>query len=348
MTMMTDTTTSITVGVDTHAEIHVAAVLDQVGGVIDVADFNTTADGYRDLLAWARGHGTIAAFGIEGTGSWGVGLSRFLRSEGIKVLEVSRPNRQERRRKGKNDTIDAIAAARSVLAGDALGPAKDADGAMEAMRVLRVVRRSASKERTASRNQLKSLIANAPEGLRDQLRGLKGRRLITTTARLRPSATVDAVSATKLALRALAQRIQALEAEIGDYDRLLGELVREVAPEMLEHHAVGVDTASALLVSAGDNPDRLRSEASWARLCGVAPLPASTGRSNRHRLNRGGDRHANSALWRIVLVRMRSHEPTKAYAARRTAEGLSKREIMRCLKRYVARELYHSLPRSTP
>lgn len=345
MTIMNDSPALVTVGVDTHGEVHVAAVLDHFGGVIDVASFGTTAAGYRELLAWARSHGPLGPVGVEGTGAWGVGLSRYLRSEGVEVLEVCRPNRQLRRRRGKDDTIDAIAAARAVLAGDATGPAKDADGAMEAMRVLRVVRRSAHKERTASINQLRALVVNSPETLRDQLRTLNGRQLVNTAARLRPGTSIDAMSATKLAMRALAHRVQRLNAEIGDYDRLLRELILEVAPAMLDHHAVGVDTASALLVSAGDNPDRLRSEAAWARLCGVAPIPASSGARHRHRLNRGGDRQANTALWRIVLVRMSTHEPTRAYVARRTTEGLSKREIMRCLKRYVARELYPSLPR---
>lgn len=345
MTIMTDQGAPITVGVDTHGETHVAAVLDHLGGVVAVASFATTAAGYRDLFAWAGGLGTIGQVGVEGTGSWGVGLARYLRSEGIAVLEVCRPNRQLRRRRGKDDTIDAIAAARAVLAGDAIGPAKDADGAMEAMRVLRVVRRSAVKERTASLNQLRALVTTAPEQLRDQLRTLNGRQLVAAAARLRPAATIDALAATKLAMRALAQRIQGLNAEIIDYDRLLHDLILEVAPAMLDHHAVGIDTASALLVTAGDNPDRLRNEAAWARLCGVAPVPASSGARHRHRLNQGGDRQANAALWRIVLVRMGSHAPTRAYVQRRTQEGLSKREIMRCLKRYVARELYTSLPR---
>jgi transposase len=335
----------VTVGVDTHGENHVAAVVDHLGGVIAVASFPTTAGGYRDLHGWAAGHGSIDRYGVEGTGCWGAGLARHLRSEGVEVLEVCRPDRQMRRRRGKDDTLDAIAAARTVLAGEAIGPAKDADGAMEAMRVLRVVRRSATKERIASINQLRALVATAPADLRDQLRDLNGRQLVATTARLRPNATLDATSATKIAMRALARRIQAQAAEIADYDRLLEELIVEVAPAMLDHYAVGIDTASALLVAAGDNPQRLRNEAAWARLCGVAPVPASSGARHRHRLNRGGDREANSALWRIVLVRMRNHEPTRVYVARRTTEGLSKREIMRCLKRYVAREIYHSLPR---
>jgi transposase len=345
VTNLTDPVPSITVGVDTHGETHVAAVLDHLGGVIAVASFPTTTAGYRDLHSWAAGHGRIDRYGVEGTGCWGVGLSRHLRSEGVEVLEVCRPDRQMRRRRGKDDTIDAIAAARTVLAGEAIGPAKDADGAMEAMRVLRVVRRSATKERIASINQLRALVSTAPDQLRDQLRGLNGRQLVATAARLRPSAALDATSATKIAMRALAQRIQALGTEIVDYDRLLEQLIIEAAPAMLEHHGVGIDTASALLVAAGDNPDRLRNEAAWARLCGVAPVPASSGARHRHRLNRGGDRHANSALWRIVLVRMGSHPPTRAYVTRRSAEGLSKREIMRCLKRYVAREIYASLPR---
>lgn len=340
---MTTEPLPITVGVDTHGETHVAAALDHLGGVLAVASFPTTVGGYRDLHSWAVGQGIVGQVGVEGTGAWGAGLARHLRAEGIEVLEVCRPDRQMRRRRGKDDTIDAIAAARTVLAGEAIGPAKDADGPMEAMRVLRVVRRSATKERIASINQLRALVSTAPAQLRDQLRTLSGRQLVATAARLRPDSTLDATSATKIAMRALARRIQTLATEIADYDRLLEDLIIEVAPAMLEHHAVGIDTASTLLVAAGDNPQRLRNEAAWARLCGVAPIPASSGA--RHRLNRGGDRHANSALWRIVLVRMGSHEPTRAYVTRRTAEGLSKREIMRCLKRYVAREIYHSLPR---
>ena len=344
---MTTTPPRLTVGIDTHAEVHVAALLDEIGGLIDVESFGTTAPAYRELLTWARHHGTVDRVGIEGTGSWGAGLSRFLRSQDVTVFEVIRPNRQLRRRRGKDDTIDAIAAARAVLAGEACGPTKDRDGAMEAMRVLKVVRRSAIKERTAAINQLHDLIATGPEDLRDQLRGLTVKRLVVTVAAMRPGSTIDVLATMKLALRSLARRITTLEADIAEFDTRLSELVTAVAPALLDAHGVGVDTASTLLTTAGDNPDRLRNEASWARLCAAAPIPASSGARHRHRLNRGGDRQANAALWRIALVRMRSHPPTRAYVARRTTEGLSKREIMRCLKRYIARELYHQLPRPT-
>jgi len=211
---------------------------------------------------------------------------------------------------------------------------------VEAIRVLRVARRSARTDRVRAINQLKGLVATAPDELREPLRRLGRRQLVATCKAFRPGEDLSPVAATKYALRLLAQRVTRLETELEDLDEQLQALVEAAASALLAEHAVGTDTAGALLVAAGDNPKRLRSEAAFAQLCGVAPLPASSGRVVRHRLNRGGDRQANAALWRIVLIRLRTHQPTREYVQRRTAEGLSKAEIMRCLKRYVARELF--------
>jgi transposase len=273
-----------------------------------------------------------------------VGLARFLALGGVTVVEVDRPNRQARRKVGKSDPLDAVAAARAALSGAASGEAKGRDGDVEAIRVLRVARQGAAKDRVRAINQLRAVVATAPDALREPLRGLTRRRLVTTCAALRPGAELDVVSATKHALRELARRVQHLDEELGRLDGLLEPLVTKVAPELMALHAVGPETAGALLVTAGDNAGRLRHEAAFARLCGSAPIPASSGRVVRHRLHRGGDRSANAALWRIVLIRMGTDERTKAYVARRTAEGLSKPEIMRCLKRYVAREIFRHLP----
>lgn len=336
---------SVTGGVDTHLDVHVAAALDQRGGLLGTRSFPTTQAGYRSLVGWLRGFGQIALVGVEGTGSYGVGLARHLRAEGVAIVEIDRPNRAKRRQKGKSDTLDAISAARAAHSGDATGAAKTRDGNVEAIRVLRVARVSALKARTQALNQLRSLICTAPDELRARLRDLSVAELATTTAGLRPGTSSGVETATKLALRSLGRRVKALEAEVADLDAVLRPLVLATAPKLVAHYGVGTDTAAALLVAAGDNPSRLRSEATFARLCGAAPIPATSGKTqNRHRLHRGGDRQANSALWHIALTRMSSDPKTRAYVERRFDEGLSKREIMRCLKRYIARELFPDLP----
>lgn len=340
-----DSMTTVVGGVDTHLDLHVAAALDERGGLLATASFPTTPAGYARLLDWLRDFGQVRVVGVEGTGSYGAGLSRFLQQAGIEVLEVDRPNRQQRRKTGKSDTVDAVAAARAVLAGTANGKAKTRDGQVESIRVLRVARVSANKARTQAINQLKSLVCTAPADLREQLRGRSTDQLITVCAALRPGAGRNVTAVTKRTLRLLARRAQSLQAEINDLDELIAPLVAAEAPELFARHGVGPDTAGALLVAAGDNPDRLRNEASFARLCGVAPIPASSGRTERHRLHRGGDRTANAALWRIVITRMATDPRTREYVDRRDKEGLSKREIIRCLKRYVARELFAYLPR---
>lgn len=345
MTATATDTRRITGGVDTHLDIHVAAALDHLGTELGTKSFPTTPAGYRQLLAWLRRFGPVDRIGVEGTGSFGVGLTRYLASENVEVVEVNRPNRQERRRVGKSDPIDAVAAARAALSGSAAGQAKGRDGNIECIRVLRVARRGARLDRVRAINQLRDVIATAPDQLREQLRSLPRARLIATCANLRPGPDLDVLAATKHALRELARRIQYAAEELARLDALLEPLVAETAPDLVALHGVGTDTAGALLVAAGDNPHRLRNERAFAQLCGTAPIPASSGRVVRYRLNRGGDRQANSALWRIVLIRMQSHPETRDYVARRTAEGLSKLEIMRCLKRYVTREIFRNLPR---
>jgi transposase len=338
--------TGVTGGVDTHLDQNVAAALDSIGGLLGVAEFPTTADGHDKLLSWLADFGTVARVGVEGTGSYGAGLARYLRRCGVQVVEVDRPNRQARRRTGKSDTIDAIEAVRAAQGGRALGAAKTRDGNVEAIRALVVARRSARSTKIKTLNQICHLGFTAPDQLRQRLAGVSPRCLAKKAASLRPRADQGAVVyATTTAIRALGRRVVSLDEESKQIDKLLAELVRATAPELVALYGVGPDTAASLLVAAGDNPERLRDEAAWAHLCGVAPIEASTGKVKRYRLNRGGDRQANAALWRIVITRMSSDPRTQAYVARRSQEGRTKGEIIRVLKRYVAREVYRYLPR---
>ncbi len=342
----TDGQIQVFAGVDTHQDTHTAAALDAAGALLGCRQFPATAAGYAALLAWLSGLGARARVGIEGTSSYGAGLAAALRAAGACVIEVDRPDRATRRRSGKSDPIDAEAAARAVLAGRATGAAKAHDGIVECIRVLRIARSSARDQRADCMRRLKSLLVTAPEALRTQLRGLSDAKLVATCAAARPdrSHAATPITATKLALRALARRHAELTGELADLDELIQPLVARANPALLEVHGVGPEVAAQLLITAGDNPHRLRSEAAFAMLCGAAPLPASSGKTNRrHRLNRGGDRQANNALWRIALCRMKDHGPTRDYVSRRTAEGLSKPEIIRCLKRYLARDLYRIL-----
>ena len=347
---MTDPDHSVTVGVDTHLDTHVAAAFNHLGQPLGHLEIPTTPAGYRRLLGWAQSLGSAVTFGIEGTGSFGAGLARYLRAAGCTVIEVSRPNRQTRRSRGKSDPLDAVAAARAVLAGEAAGLAKSDEDRVGMIRSLRIARRSAVKMRT---NQMDALVLTASTDLRERLRHLSHDALVTLAAGFRPGAVTTPAAATKLALRGLAERHRLLAAELDQLDVELRRLTVEAAPALLAIHGVGPDVAGALLLASGDNPHRLRSEAAFASLCGVAPLPASSGKSHRHRLSRSGDRQANNALWRIVIVRL-AHDPrTRHYVERRTAEGLSRRDIVRCLKRYVAREVFlvlrgRSLAASTP
>jgi transposase len=326
----------VVLGVDTHLDAHVAVALDHLGRRLGVATLPTTEKGYEQLVSWAQGLGPVRCAGVEGTSSYGAGVARHLKSRGIEVLEIERPKRRQRstsRRNGKSDHADAEAAARIVLAGEAAGVPKSGDGCVEMIRVLRAARRAAVKARTQAANQLRNLLVTAPEGLRGRLRELSTKALVATAVRFRPGDSPgNPEEATRFALRSVARRYRSLSEEIVELDVQLTRLVTRVAPGLVALPGVGTDHAATLLVAAGDNPERLRSEASFASLCGVSPVQASSGKVVRHRLNRGGNRDANRALHSICVVRMGRDRRTQAYVTRRTAEGKSKREIMRCLK----------------
>lgn len=343
MTASADPPTYVTAGVDTHRDTHMVAALDQRGAELGVREFTTDATGHNETLEWLESFGTIDRIGVEGTGSYGAGLCRFLQRRDVDVVEVTRGDRQERRSHGKSDPVDAVAAARAAQSGKAVAQPKTRTGSVEAIRALRLVRRSATRDRTGAINQMRALVVTAPDEIRDPFRNATIHQLVTRAARLRPADPTTVDGATKFALRELARRVQTLDTEIERVNAALAPLVAATAPALVARHGIGTDTAATLLVTAGDNPDRLRSEASFAHLCGSAPIDASSGLIKRKRLNPRGDRVANEALWRIVLVRMSSEPRTRAYVARRTLEGRSKPEIMRCLKRYVAREVFRDL-----
>jgi transposase len=345
---MPQETAGVIVGVDTHADVHVAAALDPLGRALGRLEICTAPAGYGRLLRWARGFSPTAIFGVEGTGSYGAGLARYLTAAGCTVIEINRPDRRDRRAQGKSDPLDAEAAARAVLGGKAQCIPKADHAQVGMIRSLRIARRSAVKMRTQTVNQMIALVVTAPDALRDRLRGLPGVDLVAVCAALRPGAVTTPTAAVKAALRCLAIRHQCLSGELEFLDAELSALTVEAAPALRSIQGIGPDVAGALLVAAGDNPQRMRSQAAFASLCGVSPVPASSGKTNRHRLNHGGDRVANNALWRIVMVRLTCDPRTKKYMARRTTEGLSRREIIRCLKRYVAREVYSALVALAP
>ena len=331
----------VIVGVDTHKYVHVAVAIDTRGARLGDHAFVANAGGYRALIRWADTHGRVEAFGVEGTGSYGAGLTWAVRRTGHRVVEVNRGDRRTRRTAGKSDTIDAEVAARSVLAGQSTATPKTADGVVEMMRQLKIARDTAVKARTAAMITLKQLVVHAPPQLREALQALTDHRLLTRCAALRPGPLDTPAAAAKHTLRSIARRWFTLAEEITTHDRHLTRLTTETSPSLCESFGVGANTAAELLILCGDNPTRIRSEAAFAKLCGACPIPASSGRTTgRHRLYRGGHRQANAALYRAVIVRMRFHQPTRDYVARRSADGRTKREIIRCLKRFLAREPY--------
>ncbi|MDP7701927.1 IS110 family transposase [Mycobacterium sp. TY815] len=337
----------IVAGVDTHKLIHCAAVLDAITGkLLATQEFAATRAGYRQLLAWSCSFGLVVKVGVEGTGSYGAGLKRYLQSQAVTVIEVSRPNRQDRRRQGKSDPIDAINAARAVLNEVASTTPKARDGYVEAVRQIRATRRSAVKARKAALHQIHGLLWCAPEELRDKLADYDRAALVTRCARLRVPSTAsftDPVVGARRMLRRLAKRIKLLDEEIAEANAELNAILTDHAPNLMAVYGVGTEAAGQILTTAGENIDRLKSEASLARLCGVAPIPASSGNTTRHRLHRGGDRNANSTVHLIVIARLRWHEPSKRYMQRRIQEGKTKKDVIRCLKRAVIRELYRAL-----
>jgi transposase len=343
---MTDQRSAVVGGVDAHTDEHHVAVLDAQGRLLGTAAFPTTAEGYAGLIRWTRRHGKIERVGVESTGAYAAGLVRALRSAGIRVVEVNQPHPHARQRLGKSDPIDAELAARAALSGQARAVPKQTSGIVEAIRQLHVARTGALKARTAALQQLDDLLITAPQQLRDELR--RGRTLKARAAlclHLRPDTTRlhEPMQAAKLSLRSLARRIRALERELSELDAQLEQLAAIAAPRTIQLFGVGPQSTSQLLVTAGQNIERLKSEAAFAKLCAAAPIQASSGRTNRHRLDYGGDRQANRALHMIAVCRLRHDPRTRAYAERRKAEGLNRREIIRCLKRYIAREIYQTL-----
>ena len=330
----------VILGVDTHLDVHVGVVIDTIGRVLGTLSVGTHDAGYRQLLCWAQAFGVLRRAGVEGTGSYGSALTQVLQTSGITVIEINRPDRTRRRGRGKSDATDAESAARSVLAGDANIVPKAHNGLAEGLRTLSLVRRSAVKAKTQSINQIRALLVSAPQTLRDAVYKTEGAKCIAACMALTCDAVSVALASVQTALRLLARRWTALNEELRELDVQLARLTKKAAPRLLERFGVGPQTAATLLVAAGDNPTRLHSEAALAALCGTSPLQASSGKTQRHRLNRGGNRQANNALWTIAMVRMRSDARTRQYVERRTGEGLSKKEIHRCLKRYIVRELY--------
>jgi len=331
----------VVLGVDTHRDVHTAAVVATDGRLRGCREFPTTAQGCSDLLAWSKTLGQVRRAGVECTGSYGASLSRLLQSDMIEVLEVNQPDKRVRRTRGKTDSVDAEAAARAVLSGRATAIAKTADGPVEALRVLKMVRDSAVHARTKAINQLKAILVTADPALRTTLTGLGAKTLVRRCANLpEPADRAAAQLATVYALQGLGRRILELTAEANESERRMLALLNEHAPRLVARTGIGPDSAAALLIVAGDNHDRIHDEASFAALCGVSPVEASSGQTQRRRLNRGGDRRANAALYRIVLSRLRWDPRTQTYMTRRHAEGRTRREVIRCLKRYVAREVF--------
>ena len=320
-------------GVDTHRDVHVAAVVDTAGRVLASAPFRADVTGYEQLGDWLQSYGSVARVGVEGTGSYGAGLTRHFMSIGVEVVEVNRANRQLRRRYGKTDTTDAQAAARAALNGQASGLPKSGDGPVEGIRMLSVARRSAIKARTQAINQIHALVVTAPDQVKHHLTGLSPKARVNKSAAFRPGTADTTTRYAKQALRLLSRRYQSLTAEIRELDTEITRLCAQANPALLATPGIGPDIAAALLIAAGDNPERMTSESSFAALCGVSPVQASSGRIVRHRLNRGGNRQANQALWRIATIRTAKDPRTIAYVTRRQAEGKTRREIIRCLKR---------------
>lgn len=336
----------VVAGVDTHQRSHHAAVLDANGALLGHREFAVHDEGYQQLLGWVRMHGPIQAVGVESTGSYGAGLTRHMLVAGVDVVEVNRPDKTTRATVGKSDPIDAESAARQVLHGTATARPKLSTGIVEAIRNLKVPRDGAVRDRTRALNQLRDLVTTAPTPIHDELIALSARARVTRAASYRPDPARlhDPVHAAKRALRRLARRVQALDVEIAEADHELDQLTAHAVPTLRAMPQVGPQTAAQLAITAGQNPHRLRNEASFAKLTGVAPLPASSGkRQHRHRLNRGGDRQANSALHMIAVGRLKNHPETRAYRDRRQTENLSKPEIIRCLKRHLARPIYRAL-----
>ncbi|MBK4739322.1 IS110 family RNA-guided transposase [Noviherbaspirillum pedocola] len=330
-------------GVDTHKDLHVAAVVDEQDQVLGSECFPSTRHGYKRMLLWMRSFGELSRVGIECTGTYGAGLLRYLQQNGVTVLEVTAPDKCDRRKRGKDDTIDAENAAHAAFAGIRTVTPKTRDGMVESLRVLKVCRKTAIAARRVALQLIQNTIVSAPDELRESLRSMTRMQLVRTLAAWRPDLSDyrNLTSAYRIALKSLGRRYLELHDEIADLDIMIAALVDELAPDLVARNSIGYESAAQLLLTAGGNSGRLQSEASFAALCGVSPVPASSGKVTRHRLNRGGDRAANSALHIIAIGRLRTDLRTKAYITRRVNEGHSKLEAIRCLKRYIAREVFY-------
>ena len=334
----------VVIGVDTHVHTHSAAAIDaRTGGVVDEITVEATADGYAQLVEFADEHAALRAWAIEGTGGHGAGLTRHLERGEEVVIELDRPERAQRRHGAKSDPLDAIRAAREALARPRLGGPRSG-GDRQALSVLLAARRSAVKAATDAQRQVFSLVIAAPEPIRERFRGQKLPAMIQTAAGLRGHASWDVETTTTVTvLRTLARRARALAEEAAEHEKAIRAIVRSWRPDLLGQLGIGPIVAATVLC-AWSHPGRIHSEAAFAMLAGVAPIPANSGQvTTRHRLNRYGDRQLNRALHTIVLTRIRYDQATRDYVTRRTTEGKTTREIKRCLKRYIARDLYRLL-----
>lgn len=338
-----DPASEVIVGVDTHGEQHTAAAINGLGQILATTEIPTTPAGYRQLMCWARKLGRFERAGVEGCGAYGAGLVRHLASAGIAVIEVDRPNRQRRRKRGKSDPVDAETAARAVLANDATTVPKDTTGVVEAIRILHLTRRSAVKAKTQAGNQIKDVVLTAPDPIRAMLRGKTTTQRARLCAMWRPGEVTDPASATRRSLHDLARRWLVLHEEATALKAELRRLLTDLVPSLMAEPGVGPDVAAKLVIAAGENPDRLRSEASFAALCGSSPVEVSSGNHTSRRLNRGGNRQANNALHTVVLHRARTCPDTRAYIDKRRSDGTTDRAIRRCLKRTLARRFHRLL-----
>ena len=329
---------TIAIGVDTHKATHTAVALDRIGVQLGSIEIETTSAGYLRLLQFAQELGE-PAFALEGSGSYGAGLARFLLAAGLPVFEVERPSRRERRR-GKNDLLDAAHAAGRLVSGQGLSGLRGGGQAREDLRLLLLERRGAIRAHTAALNQLHAIVLTGPTTLRERLNGLRGDKLVRRCLRLRTGSHSDPTFAS--VLRRLARRAAQLTAELDELQAELEQIVSELTPELLQQCGIGPICAAQLVVSSG-NPERMRNEASFAALAGTSPVEASSGPTRRHRLNRGGDRQLNAALHVIAQTRTRCHPETRAYYQRLLDRGKTKREALRCIKRTLARHLYQQL-----